>query len=48
MMDCVAVGATSKPEMEEGFSEPKARALEKLVQTGCRKRFEVDTHSAAI
>lgn len=29
MMDCVAVTATSKPEMEQGFSEPKTRALEK-------------------
>lgn len=29
MMDCVAVTATSKPETEQGFSEPKPRALEK-------------------
>jgi len=29
MMDCVAETATSKPEMEQGFSEPKPRALEK-------------------
>lgn len=29
MMDCAAMTATSKLEMEQQFSEPKTRALEK-------------------
>lgn len=48
MMDCVSVTAISKPEIDQEFSEQKQEHLKKLMQTGQRKRPEIDMYLAAV